>query len=165
MTYAEPLSNQILMFISSIGPGVLIGFIYDVIFTFFRTFSHKRAVIITADIIFSILATLISFFYMVIYNSGTVRLNIIFAEALGAVAFHFTMGRYISKPIEFIAVIFGRVVGIICYPVVFLIGKIKLLYGKILLKVPDRFKREKKEGLRAKKIMNNLKIHLKISKK
>ena len=34
MRYAEPLSNQVLMFISSIGPGVLIGFIYDAVFFF-----------------------------------------------------------------------------------------------------------------------------------
>jgi hypothetical protein len=165
MTYAEPLSNQVLMFIRSIGPGVIIGLIYDVIFSFFRSLSNRRAVIIAADLMFSVVATLISFFYMVIYNSGTVRLNIILAEALGAVAFHYTMGRYISKPIEFLAVFFGRVVGFLCYPIVFLIERIKLLYMKILPKVPDRFKRKKKEGSTAKKIMNYLKIHLKISKK
>ena len=87
MTYAEPLSNQVLMFIHSIGPGVLIGFIYDVIFTFFRTFSNKRPVVIAADLTFSIIATLISFFYMVIYNSGTVRLNIIIAESNNDISF------------------------------------------------------------------------------
>ena len=127
MTYAEPLSNQVLMFIRSIGPGVLIGFIYDVIFTFFRTFSNKRPVIIAADLTFSIIATLITFFYMVIYNSGTVRLNIIVAEIIGAVAFHFTMGQYMAKPISFVAKITGKIAGFIFYPVSLYTEKSKLL--------------------------------------
>ena len=131
MTYAEPLSNQVLIFIRSVGPGVIIGFIYDVIFTFFRTFSQKRPVIIAADLLFSILATLISFFYMVIYNSGTVRVNIIIAEIIGAVAFHMTMGKYISVPIAFIARLVGKILNFIFYPFVFLLAKIKSFAGKL----------------------------------
>ena len=165
MTYVEPLSNQVLMFIRSIGPGVLIGFIYDVIFTFFRTFSHKRPVIIAADLTFSIIATLISFFYMIIYNSGTVRLNIIIAELMGAVAFHMTMGRYIAKPVSLIAKILGKTGEFIFYPITFLYGKIRTLLKKIPVKKLENVKRKTKVPTEEKKIINILKIHLKKSKK
>ena len=161
MTYAEPLSNQVLMFIRSIGPGVLIGFIYDVIFTFFRTFSHKRTVIIAADLTFSIIATLISFFYMVIFNSGTVRLNIIIAEIIGAVAFHMTMGQYMAKPISFIAKIMGKIVGFIFYPIRFLYGKIRDYLNKISVKNHKKLNVRRNLPVNAKKIINNIKIHLK----
>ena len=161
MTYAEPLSNQVMMFVRSIGPGVLIGLIYDVIFTFFRTFSHKRAVIIAADLTFSIIATLLSFFYMIIYNSGTVRLNIIIAEIIGAVAFHMTMGRYIAKPVSFTAKALGSTMNFLCYPLIFTIKKIKDLWKNLTLKASIKSKSEKKGTITAKKIINNLKIHLK----
>ena len=153
MTYAEPLSNQVLMFIRSIGPGVLIGLMYDMIFTFFRTFSNKRVVIIAADLTFSIIATLISFFYMVIYNSGTVRLNIIIAEIIGGVAIHMTMGRYVAKAVSTIAKICGRICGFIFYPITFLYGKIKLWVSKLPLK--EAIKRKHREKTSTKKRKNN----------
>lgn len=161
MTYAEPLSNQVLMFIRSIGPGVLIGLIYDVIFTFFRTFSHKRAVIIAADLTFSIIATLISFFYMVIYNSGTVRLNIIIAEIIGAVAFHLTMGRYIANPVSFVATLLGKTVNFILYPCVFLLSRTKTLFGKLRKMKSPKEKKTEKISFTPNKLMNIIKIHLK----
>lgn len=165
MTYAEPLLNQVLMFIRSVGPGVIIGILYDVIFTFFRTISVKRYVIIAADLTFSIIATLISFFYMVIYNSGTVRLNIIVAEAIGAVAIHITMGKYVAKFVGFIGKTLGKIVGIVFYPVNYLSGKIRQLLIKIPKIRPIREKRHIKDKFSSKKIMNIIKIHLKKQKK
>lgn len=161
MTYAEPLSNQVLMFIRSIGPGVLIGFIYDVIFTFFRTFSHKRPVIIAADLTFSIIATLISFFYMVIFNSGTVRLNIITAEIIGAVAFHMTMGQYMAKPVSLIAKATGKIGKFVFYPFIFLCGKIRSSLKRIPIILRGKEIKFPKLTVRSKKIMNIIKIHLK----
>ena len=161
MTYTEPLSNQVLMFIRSVGPGVLIGFIYDVIFTFFRTFSHKRPVIIAADLTFSVIATMISFFYMIIFNSGTVRLNIIIAEIIGAVAFHMTMGRYMAKPVSLIAKVVGKTGEIAFYPFLFVYKKIKSMSNKLTINVNKKEKKEPKITLRGKKIINIIKIHLK----
>ena len=161
MTYAEPLSNQILIFIRSIGPGVIIGILYDVIFSFFRTLSHKRFMIITADIFFSIAATLISFFYMVIYNSGTVRLNIIIAEIIGAVAFHMTMGKYVSKVTCFIAEIIGRIFGWVCYPLTLITRKVTAKLSSTKEKIRLKRKTLPKQETKKKKLMNILKIHLK----
>lgn len=161
MTYAEPLSNQVLMFISSIGPGVIIGLIYDVIFSFFRSLSNRRAVIIAADLMFSVVATLISFFYMVIYNSGTVRLNIIVAELIGAVAIHIAVGKYVAVAVGFIGKIIGRVAGIISYPVVYIFSKIRRILDKIPKKTVKKGKCSLKDKFSRKKILNIIKIHLK----
>ena len=161
MIYAEPLFNQVLIFVRSIGPGVIIGILYDVIFSFFRTLSSKRAVIITADLIFSISATLISFFYMVIYNSGTVRLNIIVAEIIGAVAFHITMGKYISEVTSCIAGTIGKILKFILSPILFIYRKLTLKLGIIGEKITAKRKIYEKEKTKKKKIMNILKIHLK----
>lgn len=161
MTYREPLSDQVLMFIGSIGPGVLIGFLYDVIFSFFRAFGNKKALIVTADLCFSVLATLLSFFYMVVFNSGIVRLNIIVAQLIGAVAFHYTLGKYISKPVTMIANFSGKVIGFIFYPAVLIGRKAGEYPDRIREKIRRKGKEKEKSDNANKKIMNILKIHLK----
>ena len=125
MRYTEPLSNQVLMFISSIGPGVIIGLLYDVIFAFFRRLGKNKATTIIGDILFSTVAMLISFFYMVVYNNGTVRLNVAVAQIIGAVAFHITMGRYVAEIVGFAAMLIGKAVAVVCWPTAFVLKKIK----------------------------------------
>lgn len=136
MRYAEPLSNQVLIFISSIGPGIILGLLYDVISAFFGKLSKKSAFVIAGDIIFGITATLISFFYMVIYNNGIVRLNIIVAQVIGAVAFHYTLGRYVVRVVGFISMIIGKTVATVSYPAILLFGKMRKLCGNINVKKP-----------------------------
>ncbi len=161
MRYTQPLSDQVLMFISSIGPGVVIGFIYDVIFSFFRTFGSSRGITITADLLFSISATLLSFFYMVIYNDGTVRLNIVIAQLIGAVTFHYALGRYISKPIEFFARLMTKLFSKVFYPMVYIFKKSAGYATKMLDNIKIRVAYKEKSEKDKKKTINILKIHLK----
>ena len=131
MRYTVPLSDQILIFISSVGPGVIIGLLYDVVTSFFGRISKNTALIIAGDLLFGVSATLISFFYMVIYNSGTVRLNIIIAQLIGAVAFHMTMGKYVAKVIGFASMVVGKVVAVLGFPVTFIVRQIRGVCSKI----------------------------------
>lgn len=134
MRYTEPLSNQVLMFISSIGPGVIIGLLYDVIFSFFSKLGKNTATTIVGDVVFSLIATMISFFYMVVYNNGTVRLNIIVAQIIGAVAFHITMGKYVAKIVGFAAMLMGKVIAIVSSPLTFVLRKIRQVNSNINIK-------------------------------
>ena len=131
MRYTVPLSDQILMFISSVGPGVIIGLLYDVVTSFFGRLGENKALTIAGDLIFGVSATMISFFYMVIYNSGIVRFNIIIAQILGAVAFHMTMGKYVAKAVGFVSKVIGKVVVALGFPLTFLVGKMRKLYSNI----------------------------------
>ena len=161
MRYTQPLSDQILIFISSIGPGILIGFLYDVIFSFFRTFGNKKSLTITADLLFSLSAGMLSFFYMVIYNSGVVRLNIVVAQLIGAVTFHYTLGRYLSKPVEFTATMLTKLIKAIAFPFKLIFKKSAEYAKKICPEINVRPRREEKSKPEKKKIINILKIHLK----
>ena len=131
MRYTVPLSDQILMFISSVGPGVIIGLLYDVVTSFFARISENTALTIAGDLLFGVSATLISFFYMVIYNSGTVRLNIIIAQLIGAVAFHMTMGKYVAKAVGFVSMVVGKAVAVLGLPLRFVARKIRGVCSKI----------------------------------
>ena len=161
MRYNQPLSDQVLIFISSIGPGVLIGFLYDVFFSFLRTFGNKRALTVTADLLFSLSATLLSFFYMIVYNSGTVRLNIIIAQVMGAVAFHYSLGRYVSKPVEFIARMLTKLIKTILIPFVIIVKKSAEYAKKLRAKIETKAAPREETHNKNKKIKNILKIHLK----
>ena len=135
MRYTEPLSNQVLMFISSIGPGVIIGLLYDLIFSFFSKLGKNTATTIVGDVLFSLIATMISFFYMVVYNNGTVRLNIIVAQIIGAVAFHITMGKYVAKIVGFAAMLIGKVIAILSSPLTFVLRKIRQVSSNININI------------------------------
>lgn len=130
MRYTVPLSDQILMFISSVGPGVIIGLLYDVVTSFFGRLGKNTALTIAGDLLFGVTATLISFFYMVIYNSGTVRLNIIIAQLVGAIAFHITMGKYVAKIVGFLSMAIGKAVAVLGLPLRFVARKIRGVCSK-----------------------------------
>ena len=161
MRYAQPLSDQVLVFISSMGPGVLIGFIYDVIFSFLRTFGNRRVLTIIADLLFALTATMISFFYMVVYNSGTVRLNIVIAQLMGAVAFHYSMGKYVEKTVSFIARILTKLINIILRPFELVFKRTAVYIKKAEEKMSAKINIKEKIQLYKKKIKNIPKIHLK----
>lgn len=94
MNYSEPLINQVTVFFRSVGAGIILGIIYDALCFLRMVTGEKKSIYVTFDIIFSLTATLISFFFMVLYNTGQVRFNLMVGEFLGGVAFHLSLGRY-----------------------------------------------------------------------
>ena len=149
MRYTVPLSDQILMFISSVGPGVIIGLLYDVVTSFFGRLGKNTSLTIAGDLLFGVTATLISFFYMVIYNSGTVRLNIIIAQLIGAIAFHMTMGKYVAKAVGFVSKVIGKVIVALGFPLIFAVRKIREVLSKIHISKLVKVKKKSPENSEA----------------
>ncbi len=100
MTYSEPLNNQIYRFILALGFGIILGLIYEIFVLIREIFSFKKSLIITVDILFSVLSAFLTFFFMLVYNDGRVRLNLIFASLMGLFAFHYTFGGRAIKPLR-----------------------------------------------------------------
>ncbi len=96
MTYTEPLFNQVIRFVTSVGFGFIICILYFALFFIRKAISDKRWTVITQDVVFGVLATVMSFFYMIIYNNGEVRLNLLIGEITGAVVLYCTAGKYIN---------------------------------------------------------------------
>lgn len=95
MTYSEPLFNQISRFVTSIGFGFMVCALYFAVFFIRKIISDKRCAVIIQDILFGVIATVMSFFYMIIYNNGEVRMNLLIGEATGGLVIYYTIGRYI----------------------------------------------------------------------
>ena len=161
MRYAEPLSNQLQVFITSIGFGVLSGLLYEVFSVLRRLAGNKKKASVICDFSFCVIVTVLSFFYMVIYNNGIVRLNLIMAQLAGGIAFHLSMGRYIRKPLYFLMDILRKVTGFIFYPIKILLNKLQNTISTFLTKHQKAQNEEQNKKKTDKKIKNIAKILLK----
>jgi len=101
-----------------VGVGVPVCLIYIGIQSLFRALSGKDRFIFAADILFSVIAALISFFFMVFYNNGRVRLHLIMGEALGFFVFMRTVGKHLLALCFPAADTARKVLGKMLYPFV-----------------------------------------------
>ncbi len=95
MSYSQPLINQPRILFFSIGVGVLLGIFYVVLQGMFRLLGEGKLSYYLSDAIFVVVFTLVSFFFMVLYNEGRVRLHLIIGEGVGFFLIYFSVGRYI----------------------------------------------------------------------
>ena len=89
MSYSEPLLNQPWVLLLAVGVGVLLCIIYIVLQSICCLAGEGQLVCCFADGIFCVAFMLVSFFFMVIYAGGRVRLHLILGEAAGFFLFYF----------------------------------------------------------------------------
>lgn len=165
MNYSEPLFSQFAVFFKSIGLGVILGMWY-ILICFLRTaVGEKRFIYVTFDIIFALSSAVISFMFMVLFNSGKIRLNLMFGELCGAVAFYFGIGKYILAFLSKWVWIVRKVLKFIFSPLGKLKEKISALFRKIKDKITTAIKSKAKVKTETQKnkekFFNIGKIHLK----
>lgn len=106
MTYSEPLISQLNYFLLSLGFGVFIELWYICVMFIRKCISEKRCAVVVGDLIFTITVSVASFFFMVHYNNGQIRLNLIVGQLMSAVVLHFLFGskilRLLNKPTQFV---------------------------------------------------------------
>ncbi len=92
MNYSEPLSNQIYRFVLALGFGIIMGVVYELFVGIRVIITEKKGAIIFQDLLFGAVFSVVSFFFMLVYNEGAVRLNLIVAQFAGLWVFHLTFG-------------------------------------------------------------------------
>ncbi len=161
MNYSEPLINQVTVFFKAVGCGVILGILYDVISFIRMIFGERKSVYVFFDTTFFLVSAVISFFFMVLYNSGQVRFNLMLAELFGGMAFHFSFGRYIVKNLS---AHIGRVRKIISFLTRPLFNVAKKIWGFLksrMSKFSGGLFKEKNIPVFSKKLCNIRKILLK----
>lgn len=165
MSYSQPLSSQVIIFIYSVGFGVLLGLTYEVFTVLRMLLSDKKWAYILCDTAFTLIGSTLSFFFMVLFNNGIVRLNLILAQLVGALCFHFSVGRYIIKPLLFISEKLRKLISLILFPIRFVFEKAEKLAAKLRQKQQNKHSKTEKMKKEKKKIKNIIKIPLKKFKK
>ncbi len=167
MIYSEPLFNQISRFVSSIGFGFVICVLYVVLVVLRSVISDKRWAIITQDIVFGVLTTVLSFFFMVLYNNGEVRWNLVFGEVLGGGVLYYTCGRHILNFMKKPAKLLRHLVSLSLTPLKLYLNAFPKFFKSVFFKLRTALKnkdtvkkrKKKKENSKEnKKVFNKLNL-------
>lgn len=165
MSYSEPLINQVRVFFLSVGVGVFICLLYIALQSFFRIFSKGDRVYYVADGFFCALSAFVSFFFMVLYNNGQVRLHLVFGEAVGFFVFYLAVGRYVHSLLLKAAEGIRKAVGLVLLPVRLVtrhfIAGLRETGDKIGALIAKKHKSESETEKKVKKFDFLGKIHLK----
>jgi len=128
MIYSEPLYNQISRFLDSVGMGFILCGLYIAVKVLFRAFGKGRITAMVSDGIFCLITAFVSFFYMLIENNGTVRLNLAVGQLVGGLLLYFTVGRFLLKVLYIPGDILNGLLRCITYP---FRSIVKAIYGSV----------------------------------
>ena len=157
MTYSEPLFNQISRFLDSVGMGFILCGLYIAIKVLFRVLGKGRITVAASDGVFCVLTAFVSFFYMLMENSGTVRFNLVVGQLIGGLLLYFTVGRFILRLLYLLADGVNALIRGILYPIRLLLLGISKLPLKILKALKKALKSTNKP--RDKQLTENVALH------
>ena len=87
--YNVEQSEQVLIFIASLGVGFLLGVLYDFLRALRLSFTRVKWSVIIFDLLYFFMVAFLSYIFILASNKGEVRSYIIIGELLGAVFYYF----------------------------------------------------------------------------
>jgi spore cortex biosynthesis protein YabQ len=107
------VSNQCLVFLSSVVFGGVLGFWYDFFRIMRKSMKTGRVAAIVEDSLFWIVATAATFFFIFITNSGEIRFFIFIGAAIGSYLYFLTLSKPVIAVSVFVVNLAKTVVGFI----------------------------------------------------
>lgn len=77
--------------------GIILGFAYDIFRILRMIMNSKNISIFIQDILYFVLSGVITFWFVLYFNSGDSRFYILAGEAIGWILYHLTIGNLIYK--------------------------------------------------------------------
>lgn len=134
MVYLSGVAQQTQLFLYAFGFGFVLGIFYDVFRIIRLIFSGGKSVVFAADILYLALCTLLTFYFVLVLNSGQFRGYIIAGEILGWLVYYFSLGvlavRVSNSIIKFGRRMLAGFIKLIKRPTNFIIRKVKGLMKK-----------------------------------
>ena len=143
------ITEQSLTFLYSLLLGALLCAIYDVFRIIRIAFGGKTVAVFIEDIVFSTIALVLTFVFVIAFNNGELRFFVLIGEFLGFVFYYFTVGRLTMFFSKAIIKLIKKLVSVICTPFV----KLSRLLNRKL-----RAKKEKRDQKRGHIFKKHLKI-------
>ncbi len=94
--YIQGMAQQTQVFMLSVGFGFLLGAVYDIVRFVRAVFSRSHTAVIIQDILFSLICTLLSFFFLLCIDDGKLRMYPYLGMIMGFVIWYFTLGIPVS---------------------------------------------------------------------
>lgn len=131
------VSGQLVIFGGSLLLGAVLCTVYD-LFRAFRKRKNKNAVaVFFEDLLFSLIALMLTASYMLLTCKGEVRGYVLFGETVGFFACRLLLSRFIITFYTFILKAFALILTLICKP----LGAFFTAFGKCEEKIGKLFKK------------------------
>lgn len=130
MEYIQSLSAQTNMFLYSFGFGFLLGILYDVMRTLRMIISRSKVFIFLADLFYFAVCALLTFAFVLVMDSGKIRLYVAAGEVLGWLVYYFSFGSVAIKISSYLCRQIKCIFSVILKPFSILIAKIGRQFKK-----------------------------------
>ncbi len=159
--YSFQQSEQLKLFLLSLGAGFFLGIIYDILRTVRLSFTRSKAAIFIFDILYFLIFGLFTFLFILAVNKGEIRFYLLFGEALGAVIYYFSFGiaaiKISDKIVKGVRTFFRVLFKVISAPFRFIFRIIKKIFSKVSAVFRKKQKKCKKN---CKKLLPKLRLYV-----
>lgn len=114
MTYGFAISQQFELLLNSLGFGFIVGFFYRFVMTVREQVSSRKPAVILFDILFSVITTVTTYCFLLIYADGQIRLIALLAEGAGYAFYMMTIDSLVKK--------------LLCLPIRVIVKAIRLIF-------------------------------------
>ncbi len=159
--YNVSQSEQVLVFLASLGVGFLLGVLYDFLRAIRLSFTRGKWSVIIFDLLYFFMVAFVSYIFILAANKGEVRSYIIIGELLGAVFYYFSLGFALMKLTDKFVLLLKRFYSFVFKIISFPFRLIKNLFLKVFGKLNTIFKKsEKKSQKIQKKVLPKARVYV-----
>jgi spore cortex biosynthesis protein YabQ len=149
--YSVPQSEQLSIFVASLGLGFLLGVLYDVVRAIRLSLPYSKIATVIFDLLYCFLFGTITFLFILALNKGEVRFYIIAGEIIGALFYYISFGIAVIKIRDHVTAFLKKV-----YKLIFSIIRapfrlLKRLFVAIKNKMLLLFKKSEKNSQKLRK--------------
>ncbi len=146
MVYIQGLAAQTQIFFYSLGFGFLLGILYDVFRTLRLIISSSKTFAFVADIIYFSLGSFLTFCFVMVVDSGKIRMYVFFGEILGWLIWYFSFGAIALRVTNAVIRLFRRLFYAVLKPIKRIIYRIYRKSEKIALNGKKIFRKNNKKA-------------------
>ncbi len=131
MVYIQGLAEQTRIFLFALGFGFLLGILYDVFRTIRLIISDSRIFVLIMDLLYFSVCAFLTFCFLLVMDSGKIRLYVALGEMLGWLIYYFSFGVIAMKLTNAAVSFFRRMISALFKPLKRIFGRIIRKMGKI----------------------------------
>ncbi len=97
MRYGEANRIQVELVFCALGVGFLLGLVYAALMILRRFLRHSVVAVAAEDVLFCLVSSILTFIFLLDYNSGTVRLYLLLSQFVGFLSVRAAAAEFIAK--------------------------------------------------------------------
>lgn len=156
MVYIQGITEQTRIFLYSLGFGFLLGILYDVFRTMRLIISKSKGFAFFADLLYFSVCAILTFCFIMVVDSGKVRLYVALGEILGWLVYYFSFGAIAIRLTNAVTSFFKRIFSAVSKFLKRIFNKIRkksdkfILFGKKIIRKNNKkvkFNLQKHSGM------------------